>query len=174
MAENPNGSILGSWNGEFVRQYSTAQLSVKSDRLVALAGVIKAIQDHTGWKNIHGLWEPYMFDQLLWKSSCPERRRRISSAVSTWSWGSIETDVAYSPYSRSDRPGAFLARLETIENTPLVTPALTTTPRARQLFVLEVSCLASRTFCWKYPSPKIHLTSEMSHRIYRARKMMWR
>jgi len=58
--------ILSLWQ-TIIRAYSQANLTVKTDKLVALSGIIRAIERSTGWRNIYGVWEPFLLYELLWR-----------------------------------------------------------------------------------------------------------
>ncbi|KAH0541569.1 hypothetical protein FGG08_003981 [Glutinoglossum americanum] len=82
---------------EMLYQYSKAGLSVGSDRLIALTGVIQAIERRTGWKNIAGLWEPAMVQQLLWQATNPTSRAQPATSAPTWSWVDTDGGIWYGP-----------------------------------------------------------------------------
>lgn len=90
-----NPQLIGLWLEYIIGPYSAARVTIKSDRLIAIHGVIHILCERTGWKNIYGLWEPFLLDQLLWRASFEDPRPRITNGAPTWSWGSIETAVCY-------------------------------------------------------------------------------
>jgi hypothetical protein len=63
--------------------YAQTALTVETDRLIALTGMISAIERLTGWRNIDGLWEFYMALDLLWMNT---DRKNGSQAVEGPSW----------------------------------------------------------------------------------------
>jgi Heterokaryon incompatibility protein (HET) len=83
--------ILHCWNHEIIPPYTSSQLTRKSDRLMAISGAIQKLSERTGWRNIHGLWEPYLVQQLQWTGSGSER----TGAGPTWSWTSVDGPVSY-------------------------------------------------------------------------------
>ncbi|KAK7730864.1 hypothetical protein SLS53_008942 [Cytospora paraplurivora] len=78
-------------------RYSRTNLSVKGDKLVAIAGLGSAFERRTGWKLAHGLWEPFIIQDLLWHRSdgghCDPTGLRPS-----WSWASQHGDLSFSTY----------------------------------------------------------------------------
>jgi len=91
-------SVLDRFWKAVKTQYTYSQLSLPSDRLAAIRGIIQFVQDKTGWKNIHGLWEPTLIRELLWRaaevtvSEAPVQSR-LPRIAPTWSWGSIDTGI---------------------------------------------------------------------------------
>ena len=80
----------------FLCKYSQCQLSVESDKLVAISGIAKKISDLTGDKLIYGLWESRFLEDLLW-TVCDrpsgDRYPREWRAP-TWSWACTDCQVA--------------------------------------------------------------------------------
>ena len=76
--------------------YTQTALTVKTDRLIALAGIIRAIERSTGWRNIGGLWEPFMIRDLLWTNTNRKQGTQVVAGLS-WSWVSLDapTRLAY-------------------------------------------------------------------------------
>ncbi|ROW17528.1 hypothetical protein VPNG_00894 [Cytospora leucostoma] len=78
-------------------RYSRTSLSVKGDKLVAIAGLGSAFERRTGWRLVHGLWEPFIIQDLLWRRSdgghCDPTGLRPS-----WSWASQHGDLSFSTY----------------------------------------------------------------------------
>ncbi len=81
---------------------------MKSDRLIALTGIIQELTHCTGWRNTCGLGEPFMLDELAWQTYLGDPRPRVTGAP-TWSWGSVDSDVCNLVV---DDPRAFLANFE--------------------------------------------------------------
>jgi Heterokaryon incompatibility protein (HET) len=77
-----------------ILDYTTANLTVKSDRLLAISGIINYIQQCTGFRNLAGLWQPFLLQQLLWetgtKNSAP-----LNDRAPSWSWIGVDTHVFY-------------------------------------------------------------------------------
>ena len=75
-------------------EYSTTDLTFVSDRLNAISAVISAIQERTNWRNVAGLWVPFLFTELLWRDSqsrdSPDHRTGIPPS---WSWASLSCAI---------------------------------------------------------------------------------
>jgi hypothetical protein len=61
-------AILDSWTG-IALDYTSGILSVASDRLIAISGIISAIRRRTGWTNLAGLWKLFLWRQVLWEKA---------------------------------------------------------------------------------------------------------
>jgi hypothetical protein len=96
IVEQSDEYIRAAWES-ILLQYTKLELSFEIDRLVAMNGIIQDIQARKGWKNVHGLWEPFMLEELLWKSWDKEFKPRIDKGVPTWSWGSVRNGIWYDP-----------------------------------------------------------------------------
>jgi len=76
--------------------YTKANLTAKSDMLIALSGITNAIERFTGWRNIAGLWEPFLIEDLLWKiedmpwTLTPFAERAPGLPGPSWSWVSVD------------------------------------------------------------------------------------
>lgn len=94
--------IWALWH-EVLREYTDANLSVKTDRVIAISGIISAIERATGWRNISGLWEPFLLCELLWgKLLISGTTREVAVPEPSWSWAT--TTLAsichgFSPYT---------------------------------------------------------------------------
>jgi hypothetical protein len=62
------GSLASIWN-QIVELYSAAQLTMYSDKLVALSGLAYAVQSETRDEYVAGMWRESLEAQLLWSSS---------------------------------------------------------------------------------------------------------
>lgn len=82
-----------------VRAYSRGNLTRETDKLVALTGLASRIQLYTGWNYIGGLWEQNILSQLFWfhYAGYPRVPGKRSSKyrVPTWSWASIDGEIAW-------------------------------------------------------------------------------
>jgi hypothetical protein len=86
--------IYGFWNMIF-EKYQNTHLTVDSDRLVAISGIITAVRQSTGWDNIAGLWWPFIYRELLWKTSLIEKYVSPTGLNPTWSWISLNARAYY-------------------------------------------------------------------------------
>jgi len=106
-------TIYALWQ-EIVEEYSTAQLSFKSDRLVALAGVVAAFQAQTGWNPIAGLWDhaSLLLRDLLWKVHEGVKTPQRTGLGPTWSWAKVLCEIDHPDWESLtyDRPLASGAR----------------------------------------------------------------
>lgn len=76
-----------------VSEFSEAELSIKSDRLQAISGIISAIQSRTGWDNASGLWVPFINRELLWKKTYDNTETRRTGLRPSWSWISLNGGI---------------------------------------------------------------------------------
>ena len=86
---------LASWPG-IVGRYTYATLKRSTDKLVAIGGLIKIIQDNTNDSYVAGLWRSCLEIQFewcmmdRWRIGGPQKNERISPYTApTWSWASI-------------------------------------------------------------------------------------
>ncbi|OCL13597.1 HET-domain-containing protein [Glonium stellatum] len=98
---------------DILKYYTRSSVTVQSDRVFAISGIIKAFERRTGWKNIVGLWRPFVLGELLWEME--EYARATLFGSPTWSW--IGHNGAIYPYPYSDYPKnqVQFARVEGIE-----------------------------------------------------------
>jgi hypothetical protein len=79
-------AIFDNWL-RLCSQYSILQISKHTDRPVALAGLVKAIQHVLGGRMAAGMWEEDLPRALLWKPPPPLLDEVTRSAgLPTWSW----------------------------------------------------------------------------------------
>jgi len=109
FSAKPKPRLLGfyeSWR-TFICYYSTRTLTRKSDRLIALMGIIRVIEKQTGLLCIDGHWvdgSRQFVQELMW---FPKNQRtlsvlgddRRSRLCSSWSWASVEGPIGYRFYT---------------------------------------------------------------------------
>ncbi|KAK0657920.1 heterokaryon incompatibility protein-domain-containing protein, partial [Cercophora newfieldiana] len=93
-----------------VQAYSERKITKGSDRLAALAGIAVEFQKATGDAYHAGLWERYMWRELLWyvpSSGSPTFDGRVARKnleaskpvvgfqAPTWSWASVDARIRY-------------------------------------------------------------------------------
>lgn len=78
------------WHG-LLKHYLCTRLSYQKDKLVAFSGVAWAIQRHSGFSYLSGLWKETFLMDSLWGCLKAGTQPEIWRAPS-WSWGSIDTD----------------------------------------------------------------------------------
>lgn len=80
-----------------VRKYTSCALSFHSDKLKALWGIAKLVQDSRGEKFIAGLWERDLVLQLAWTVTNPAVSERpepdSDNWFPSWSWASVTGKV---------------------------------------------------------------------------------
>jgi hypothetical protein len=111
---------IGMW-GWIIETYSACELTEAGDKLIAISGVVKSIQQQTGDQYIAGLWRAGLEYQLCWErahkdadwfSSKPASVRDPYKAPS-WSWASIDTKIM-----RHHGEGSLLAKVLEAKTTP--------------------------------------------------------
>ncbi|KAH7123634.1 heterokaryon incompatibility protein-domain-containing protein [Dendryphion nanum] len=91
---------LHAWS-DVIKQYNKLDITVPSDKLVALSGLAKLMHGLIQDDYVAGLWKSAMTMGLLWRMNHSERRREgkiqvsrlADSAVPTWSWASMHGNV---------------------------------------------------------------------------------
>lgn len=88
-----------------VEYYTTTELTYPSDRLVALSGVIKAIEQNTSLNDVAGTWKEFWPFDLLWYDVKPTVKKAKGSEdmnwinwfqlAPTWSWAATETPKTF-------------------------------------------------------------------------------
>ncbi|KAH9208316.1 hypothetical protein DL95DRAFT_395425, partial [Leptodontidium sp. 2 PMI_412] len=89
---------VGRW-ASMVNAFTRRKLTVESDRLPALSGIVKEIQLQTGDKYLAGLWRQDLSHHLLWqvdtvfaaKDSMWHRPAKYRAP--SWSWAAIEGPI---------------------------------------------------------------------------------
>ncbi|KAK5657921.1 hypothetical protein OQA88_2470 [Cercophora sp. LCS_1] len=87
--------IYETWR-EIVGVYSVTGLTSRSDRLAAISGVIGLISRATSLRNQAGLWEQFLVEELLWRTS--DEDPSPTGLGPTWSWVALECEVWYCPH----------------------------------------------------------------------------
>ena len=105
-----NTVLLEIWRFDVLLLYTEMKLSVATDRLFAISGIIDDIRKGTGWKNVWGLWEPFLPSELLWQTFSHDLRPRVANRAPSWSWASISTTVFHPVDWRE--PCTFIATIE--------------------------------------------------------------
>ncbi|TVY44704.1 hypothetical protein LOCC1_G004620 [Lachnellula occidentalis] len=83
--------LSASWK-KLISVYSKCQLTKIEDKLVALSGIIRKIQDQRHDECFAGLWKRKIETELLWKLTQPSLRPAVYVAPS-WSWASLNGTV---------------------------------------------------------------------------------
>ncbi|KAE9977987.1 hypothetical protein BLS_000984 [Venturia inaequalis] len=111
-AEFTPGQKFRDW-AQIVERYTRLELTKEKDKLVALSGIAKSIQQHSGDQYFAGHWRTHFLQSLIWKArqgyrlpwlrakkpgldQPPEYGRRISDHIApSWSWASIIGPIDY-------------------------------------------------------------------------------
>lgn len=101
-------AIWTLWH-EILEAYTRAKLTEKTDRLIALTGIIRAFERSTGWRNIDGLWGSFMPKDLAW---CKNGHCHLDRALAgpSWSWIAVNGGVS----AIGTAPVEDLARVEVL------------------------------------------------------------
>ncbi|KAL8961176.1 MAG: hypothetical protein Q9183_005348 [Haloplaca sp. 2 TL-2023] len=89
-------------------EYWSSKLTFHRDTLVAISGVIAAIEQGTGLHFLFGLCQEFLCSELLWEVDKADQTRR-SVLSPTWSWASVEgadLEMAYD-YTNCARTSKF-------------------------------------------------------------------
>ena len=101
-----NSFITGSYWRHVVENFSSLQITFPSDRLPALAGLARTIQEHAKDTYIAGHFKSSLVSSLLWfklDSGTPGVQARNSGAPS-WSWASTPGQVKFTRLELEDYP----------------------------------------------------------------------
>jgi hypothetical protein len=115
-----NSSILGLWL-TLVPEYTRRQISVPTDYLPALAGVVSRISRRTGDTFLAGIWRSALHVELLWAAyDAPHHAPRDKDGQSiyrapSWSWAALQGENEYPNYT--DRWTAMRADMNVLEAT---------------------------------------------------------
>jgi hypothetical protein len=84
------------WNW-IVERYSPCKLTKPKDKLIAISGLARIIQQHTGDQYVAGMWREDLELQLCWynRGFSPPRQvqRTFPYRAPTWSWASLDCNV---------------------------------------------------------------------------------
>jgi hypothetical protein len=93
LSEDDYKMLYHMWTSILI-SFSVSALTARSDRLVASTGLISAIQRKTGWRNVGGLWVPYLVKELLWEHMNPVAG--LSGVSPSWSWAAVSGEIRLS------------------------------------------------------------------------------
>ena len=90
--------FLRNWREQILPTFTQSGLTRQRDRLVAISGTIRKLGLLRGLRNIHGLWEQYLVEELQWIRSQTDSsvRCKRSGVGPSWSWANIDGPVEYS------------------------------------------------------------------------------
>jgi hypothetical protein len=93
--EEPETVALEQW-ARLVAQFTKRDLTIATDRLPAISGLITHFERRLDWTNIFGLWKEHLVAGLLWRVKLSAARQpRLDSNTPTWSWTSVQSPVYY-------------------------------------------------------------------------------
>jgi len=127
--------------------YTRCSLTKFEDKLIAISGAIKQIENLTGWTNIYGLWKEHFLKELLWFVEEPTTRPDTSPAPS-WSWASVigRVMMVSTDTERVDAVTTWPAKIKQF-------PAEPHSPMIRlEAPIRPVECLLSNTTCKLRPT----------------------
>jgi hypothetical protein len=137
-------------------KYKQAKLTVEPDKFVALSGIIAAIERSTGWRNVAGLWEPFLIYDLIWnieyipwKLTFPEKHTRAVRSPS-WSWLSLDQGAMPMPIgSHLHGRLSLFADAEEIDNHQVATAAGTDGRSIIRLSCIPMETVHGRRFTYE-------------------------
>jgi len=88
---------------ELLERYSNTKLTYDSDKLPAIAGLVKVFQRHTFDGYLSGIWRKTLHTGLLWTAcGIPLKRPQVKRAAS-WSWASMDGPIQHPDASHISR-----------------------------------------------------------------------
>jgi hypothetical protein len=76
--------------------YSSCLLTVRTDRLPAIAGLAKVFELHMSSDYVYGLWKSALLPGLLWYVFYwPQHPRPTLRRAPSWSWASVDSEIMY-------------------------------------------------------------------------------
>ncbi|KAH7067753.1 heterokaryon incompatibility protein-domain-containing protein [Paraphoma chrysanthemicola] len=107
LARRPKEShgLLNHVNGwmDIVQQYTRRQLTIASDKLLAISAIAEAWNPDSEDTYLAGVWESHLPEGLLW--ACNDGRSHVPSATyvaPSWSWASISGSINWMVHIRCD------------------------------------------------------------------------
>ncbi|KAF9468073.1 heterokaryon incompatibility protein-domain-containing protein [Collybia nuda] len=91
---DPSYQDFWAWWSRVISTYNPCGLTYGTDKLVAIAGIIKLVESRLGLHSIAGLWKEYVFPELLWYIDEPTSRPLDGYQAPTWSWASLNSKVS--------------------------------------------------------------------------------
>jgi hypothetical protein len=94
--QDPFRESLRTWT-RMVFQFTERDLTIATDRLPAMSGLIAYFKRRLAWTNVSGLWKEHLPKELLWSvPSSDNKSDRPDNNAPTWSWISVKSRVGYS------------------------------------------------------------------------------
>ena len=101
---------------ESVFNYTSCELTVETDKLVAIAGIARLLRHALAERYLAGLWENNLEEQLAWKvvdckkASGAPSTRQVKYRAPSWSWASVDGVVELQ--RQAPQPRTYKAKLE--------------------------------------------------------------
>jgi hypothetical protein len=90
--DNSREEFLKTWD-HCIRVYSEASLTYETDKLVAISGIARAMQDVIGDRYVAGIWQSQLSSQLFWNVTVPWKGPSKEYVAPSWSWASVNAGV---------------------------------------------------------------------------------
>lgn len=79
-----------------VEDYTACQITYDTDKWRAFSALATEVEQQSGKRLLHGLWEHQLLEELLWRTNRPGRRLRgQGTQFPSWSWTSIQAIVEW-------------------------------------------------------------------------------
>lgn len=86
-------SVQDGWK-EIVTLYTQCRLTFGDDKLVAFAGIARAVHESNGFEYLAGMWKPWLIDLLGWGVDPRDKYPKPSTyRAPSWSWAAIDGTV---------------------------------------------------------------------------------
>lgn len=106
--------VYQSWYS-LVNDYTRRELSIPSDKLPALAGIVQEMARLTGDIYLAGLWKTNLLHDLMWSLHASTKYRYSSVwRAPSWSWASVDNTVRYGRIDADAIPLASVIRCEVV------------------------------------------------------------
>jgi hypothetical protein len=80
---------------ELLERYSNTHLTYESDKLPAIAGLVKVFQRYTVDRYLSGVWAATLHIGLLWTACGTPLRRPRTERAPSWTWASMEGPIQH-------------------------------------------------------------------------------
>ncbi|KAL2062919.1 hypothetical protein VTL71DRAFT_5991 [Oculimacula yallundae] len=94
-----------------VRRYSKCKITQSKDKLVAISGLARIVQEAIKDEYKAGFWMSNLLRQLCWFSRARNRSRISPYVAPTWSWASVDGEIEWSSYSSTTTPSTVLPEI---------------------------------------------------------------
>jgi hypothetical protein len=87
-----SGGVYNQWI-HLVKTYSRCAFTCPEDRLIAMAGIAKMFERHTGDEYLAGLWRSRLVEGLNWVVVNPRARPLDRFRAPSWSWAAVDSAI---------------------------------------------------------------------------------